>query len=159
MFKKIKQKYINQGIDIGYDSGRKSGLAEGEQIGIQKGFNSGLVFAQEYYEGKAHDEHIKQEVDKVESESKTVKPTEARNTLLSLFPEILDTKYFKTYLFSATPTKDIKTMVDYIDYLEHKVEIKIQYPNTYPHLSEIKKAIDSVYQNRLIIDEAEKVIK
>jgi hypothetical protein len=162
MSKKIKQKYINQGMDIGYDSGRKSGLVEGEEIGLKKGFNKGLVFAQEYYEGKAHDEHIKQEVNEVESKPTNLEIFRSLEETLawcSTVYDIADSDYFRVYLFENITIETIENMINYLNYLSMDEGIINTYPMTSEFLPEIIMSLHEVIDHKLILTEAEKVLK
>jgi hypothetical protein len=145
---KWKQKYIDQGKEIGYT----------EAIRYFEDFINTLN--QEYkkstWQEKVRDESKQTQVT---SETNINRAIEDVMTWLNPLTEIINTKYFKTVFFDSVKSEWIKGVLDYIDFFEHTYEIKLQYSKTYPYLPELKNAFTEAYQNKLLVEEAEKVLK
>ena len=126
-----------------------------------------MIFAQEYYEGKSHDEYIKQEVDKVEEkvkQSKELSNTEKFEELesfmiwISNIYDIVDSNFFISYLFKDTTIDYLEGMIKYLDYLSINEDIQYMYPETVECIPEIIMSLHEVIENKKLLEQAERVI-
>ena len=149
---KFYNKILQKGIDLGYAKGIKDGQKDGDDR-IDKYSN----LFEKVFDSKELE--IKELKAKLEEKPKESAPWTNDETLLWLnsMAEIIGTKYFNTTLWSNTKANGIKEVIEYIDYLEHTFEIKTTYPQTYSLLPELRKAIGKVYDNKLAVEEAEKL--
>lgn len=78
---------------------------------------------------------------------------------LSSIIEIIDTEYFRTTFFIGTESETIKNMVNYINYLILSNEAKLKYPKTYYYLQDIRESLEEAYENKIIKEETETLLK
>lgn len=148
VLKKFKQKHYNTGYENGHTKGYEQGAIDGanyviEQYGLKTTAN------------KPTKEPNNTPVSKPLAQQNLIQINDEIMLWANNVLEIADSKFFKTTMFKDANSKQIKNLVDYIDYLSHTHEVKLQYPMTYPHLSTLKQALEQVYENKLLTEEAE----
>jgi len=153
---KFYNKILQKGYDLGYAKGIKDGQKDADDR-IDKYSN---LFEKVFDSKELEIKELKAKLEEKPKESATAHtPWTNDETMLWLnsMAEIIGTKYFNTTLWSNSKANGIKEVIEYIDYLEHTFEIKTTYPQTYSLLPELKSAISKVYDNKLAVEEAEKL--
>jgi len=74
------------------------------------------------------------------------------------YVEVADTSFFNNVLHQQSNSKSIKELITYIDYLEKSIEVKTTYPETSKALPKLKLAYEKLYENKLVVEEAEKLL-
>lgn len=172
---RLKQKYIDIGTKIGYEKA----INESNEY-----LNEYVVpYYKEYINGLYSTIRILAQQDITQTspitQKQTIKPSKpskstqlTKNTTekqilnitieeimswLKTVIEIAETKFFKSTYFELVSLKEIKNIIEYLDYINHTFEYKTLYPHTYPHVNIIKKSIEEAYNKKLLAEEAQKL--
>lgn len=164
MFNKWKKKYI----EIGIEKGKEIGIDEGKRIGEENSYKKAMDYANLYIEEyvNAFNQEFQRQTTQNALDYKGNTPKQQEfildDTMLQWVKSIIEirnTQFFKTTYFDLINSAKIQEFINYVDYLEHTNEIKLQCPQTHYYLPEVKKALKDAYQNKLLVEEAEKTLK
>ena len=153
---KFYNKALQTGYDLGYtkgvETGQKIGFKDGQSEGYNIGFSKGEIqgYQKAINETNKDEQRIKEETD--------AEITDSIMLFLKSIAEIVNTKFFIHTCFEDSDSKFIKRYLDFIDYVESSFNLKTNYPETVYHLPELKKGFQKIYDNKLTIEEAEKLV-
>lgn len=154
------------GYDVGFEKGEKQGLATGtKQTNVVVDLFNQLVNNMEkeltelrlLVANKESKSNTKQEFNNkiTKSEKELI---EEHIFYFGLYSEIADSNFFNHFLYQQSTSESIKELITYIDYLEHSIEVKNTYPKTYKELPKLRMAYEKLYENKLVTEEAEKLL-
>jgi len=74
--------------------------------------------------------------------------------------EIINTKFIKNTYFVNTNSETIDYYLNYIYDIKDNIDVaKKVYPDVCYYLPELKKVFEQIYNNKLAVEEAEKILK
>lgn len=150
-------KFYNKALQTGYDQGYIKGVSVGQRDGYDIGFNKGEICGYQEAINEINKQNLKNDEqlkEKLETDAELI---DSIMLFLKSIAEIVNTKFFIHTCFENCDSKFIKNYLGFLDYAESSFELKTMYPETHYHLPELKKAFKKVYQNKLMIEDAEKL--
>lgn len=175
--KNLKEKYYQLGyqegkndfFDVGYEKGLEIGFYKGKESNHNK-VDLYLDILNKLFENQ--EKEIKELREKINSHynsqyeyNNTQIQTKSDKEIIDdhmLFfkniSDIIDSSFFSTVLYQTVTSQTIKSYVDFIDYLQNSIEVKSTYPETVKLLPKLKSAYEKLYQNKLAVEEAERLI-
>jgi hypothetical protein len=143
----LTPKIEKEQYNLGFEDGLDAGYFKGFQHGTEKGYITAI-------------DDMNQSVTEYEQQ-KQISQTSLDDLMLyyKYLGEITNSNFFKSMIFMDLGSKDIKNIIEYIDYCLHTHEIKLQYPQTVDCFPKLKNAFEQIYDNKLVVEEAEGKMK
>lgn len=165
----FKQKYIEIGHKQGYDEGILKGYERSDSYYklFNTAWNSVEVELNELREFKnSVQTMIENNKSSIQStqQTQTQTPTKTEKELIEehmfyfkSYAEVVDSSFFNNVLYQTSSSESIKDLITYIDFLENSIEVKSIYPETCKVLPKLKSAYEKLYENKLAVEEAERL--
>lgn len=169
---KFKEKHYQ----LGYQDGNKNSFDVGFEQGFQQATKAGEKKLNELND--VYDQlllKIEEEVKELKSQLET-KQTKNNNYItyqqtqksdlqlideyllyFKSITEIMNLNFFESTLYRDSDSKQIEATIQLIDYFISSYDIKSIYPETHELLPLLRKAFEKIYENKLVIEDAEKL--
>lgn len=146
------------GFDVGYEKGEKQGLITGNKQteAVVNLFNQ-LVnnMEKELTELREYKNSIESTINNKTPQLSEKELIEQHMFYFSSYYEIINTRFFYEVLYQTSTSESIQDIINYIDFLEHSIDVKNAYPETSKLLPDLRKAYEKLYKNKLVVEEAE----
>lgn len=168
-------------LDEAKEQGLREGKAIGFEVGFEKGEKQGLITGNKQTEvvvnlfnqlctemeteltelrllvNNKNVENTKKQENNYDylKEKSDKKLIEEHLFYFRAYSEIKNSNFFNDVLHQSSTSKSIMDIIAFLDFLIHSNEVKITYPDTHKLLPDLKKAYERLYENKLVVEEAE----